>query len=178
MMRRVGLTTVVVVSALLLGGCVMISSSGGGSGSDAAGPAAPKTRASVSAASRVGESQTSGSWKVTVNTVQLQKQLSDGESAAAGNTLMVIDTTFFNVGTTNYLQLKPGQAVLTDSKNKVVAEFPTKLGAFNAKSESPIPVQYGGDTAYVYEVPAAPSGYIWSFKPDPTGKVVLRWRVP
>jgi hypothetical protein len=132
----------------------------------------------VSAPSRVGESQTSGNWRVHVNGVQLQKQLSDGESAKAGNTLMVIDATFFNVGTTNYLQLKPGQAVLTDSKNNVVAEFPTKLGAFNAQSESPIPAQYGGDSAYVYEVPGAPSGYIWSFKPDPAGKVVLRWRVP
>jgi len=178
MVRRVGWATIVVVSALFLGGCVMISSSGGGSGSGAAGSAAPTTRVSASAASRVGESQTSGSWKVTVNDAQLQKQLSDGESAKPGNTLMVIDATFFNVGTTNYLQLKPGQAVLTDSKNNVVAEFPTKLSAFNAKSESPIPVRYGGDTAYVYEVPAAPSGYIWSFKPDPAGKVVLRWRVP
>ena len=126
----------------------------------------------------MGESQTSGNWKVTINNAQLQDQLANGEAAKSGNKLLIVDVSFFNVGTTDYLVVVPGQATLADSKNAVVTQFPTKLGAFNGQSVKQIPVRYGGETSYVYEIPAGSSGYIFSFKPDPNGKVVLRWRVP
>jgi hypothetical protein len=178
MLRRLAVAIGVLVSVLMLGGCVMMTQSGGGSSSTGATSSAPQTKATVSAASRVGESQTSGNWKITVNDVQMQNQLADGASAKSGNKLMIADVSFFNVGNTNYLTVAPGQATLTDSKNNVVPMFPTKLGAFNGQSVKAIPVRYGGNTAYVYEVSAGSSGYIFSFKPDPNSNTVLRWRVP
>ena len=177
MARRWGWIAVTLVGVVLLSGCVMMSASG--SGGSSGGPSGvQQPRVTASAASRVGESQTSGNWKLTVNSVQLQDKLADGESAKPGDKLMIVDVSFFNVGTTNYLVVGPGQAALADSKNRAVPEFPTTLGAFNGRSVNKIPVRYGAETSYVYEIPAASTGYIFSFKPDPAGKTVLRWRVP
>ena len=167
-----------IASALLLSGCIMITESGGGSTSQGSATSAPQAKVTASASSRVGESQTSGNWKLTVNDVQMQNKLVDGAAAAPGNKLMSVDVSFFNVGTGNALVVRPGQATLTDSKNKVVAEFPTKLGAFNGQGVGQVQVAYGSNSSYVYEIPAGATGYIWSFRPDPSGKIVLRWRVP
>lgn len=183
MVRRWGLTAVTIAiaiaSALLLSGCIMITESGGGSSSTGGTASnAPQTKVKATGPSLVSQSQTSGNWRVTVNEVQLQNQLADGESAKSGNKLMIVDVSFYNVGSTNYLVIRPGQATLTDSRNKVVPVFPTKLGAFNAQSVNSVGARYGANTAYVYEIPAGSSGYIFSFKPDPSGETVLRWRVP
>jgi hypothetical protein len=167
-----------IVGTLLLGGCVMITQSGGGSGSAGVASGTPQTKITASAPSVVGESQTSGNWKITVNQAQLQDRLANGDAPSGGNKLIVVDVSFFNVGSTAYLVVRPEQAALTDSKNNAVPLFPTKLGAFNGQSVNQIPVRYGAETAYAYQVPAGASGYLFSFKPDPNGKVVLRWRVP
>lgn len=176
---RAAFVAATVCAALLLSGCVVITDGS----PDVFGLKAKKASAKrkpekSSGPARVGESQSVGSWHVTVNSAEREKRLTGVRSPGGGKELLLIDVGFRNDGADPLIVL-PKDFSLKSRSGKTV-KMASAPAAYNAQSMRSMGLGFRGGTVLVYRIPKGSGGYTLTVKLKPASKKTkrLRWRVP
>ena len=154
------------------------SSSSSSSGGKSKTIADSKTAAASKAGPRpVGEEQTSGTWKVNVESTEQPKRLPDGSTPHSRKQFLVVNVTVQNMAQAGAIVIHANQFKLMDTHGVAIKPFPTSLPAYNAQVVRPIEVTMGGSSSFVYEIPDGSSGYGFVVSPG-QGAGSVSWIVP